>query len=174
MEISDLTKIGKIKCSKNDELEKKLYLHIDEDYKSFLPKLKNIFLIYKDHRVRYGKIIDLKMIDDTKAVVNFDDDDVKAELEKEFQVTVMIDDEEFVQLDEENQYFNPIGMKVIWNEKEVATIKDFFYNGAHDVYEIEMDDKKIVLIPDVENFVTETNTVERYIKVINLDQFLEI
>ena len=174
MEISDLIGIGKLRIRRNEE-DIRFYVELTDEYQNLLPKLNKIFLIYKDHRVRYGKIHILQMLSEQKAEVDIVDDvDLRYELLKEKYVNLYLDEAEINELDDQNIYFDPLGMKVIWQEREVATIKDFFYNGAHDVYEIEMSDHRLVLIPDVESFVIETNIEERFIRVVNLDQFLDI
>ena len=180
MEISDLMSIGKLKFGIKNRTP---YIQLRAKFLHLLPKLSNIFLIFTDHRVRYGKIDIVKMIDKDKATIKIDDDDLLEELLAEESVNVCIDEDEINSLDEDNEYFDPIGMKVIWNEQDVGVIKYFFYNGAHDVYEIELhSDKnaiqeakskqKLVLIPDVEAFVKETNIEKGFIKVVDLDQFI--
>ena len=171
MEISDLKCIGKLRFEKKVGDDKKIILKVKADYQKFLSRISDVFLIYKDHRVRYGKIDIIKAIKEGVALVDFEDLDLKEELEIEDSASVFIDEDMINQLDDENVYFDPVGMKVIWEGAEVAHIVNFFFNGAHDVYEIEMLDKRIVLIPDVESFVIETNLEERYIRVVDLDQF---
>jgi ribosomal 30S subunit maturation factor RimM len=172
MEISDLIKIGKLVVRSKGGT--RIVVCLKTEYLKFLPRLKEVFLIFKDHRVRYGTIDIIKVLTDNKAVVKIADPDLSDELSSEESVNLCLDEEEIYELDEENTYFDPVGMKVIWNEQEVAHIKDFFYNGAHDVYELEMTDGRLVLIPDVEAFVIETNIEQRFIRVVNLDQFLEL
>jgi len=174
MEISDLICIGKLGFSKNSNDKSKIIIQLKAKYQNFLPRLVNIFLIYKDHRVRYGKIDILQIINETKAIIDLEDQDLKEELAADYQAGVYLDELELNDLDDNGIYFDPVGMKVIWNDLEVGEIKDFFYNGAHDVYEIQMSDKRMILIPDVDSFVKETNIDERFINVVDLDQFLDI
>ena len=182
-EISDLVSIGKLKYVSDSTRKKSeaeqigrtgFHITLTSGFEHLLAKLNNVFLIFTDHRVRYGKIDILKVIGENKALVNLQDSDLKDELSKEKSVNIALDEDEINSIDDENMYFDPVGMKVLWNEQEVATIKDFFFNGAHDVYEIEMNDKSLILIPDVEAFVIETNTDERFIKVVDLDQFINL
>ena len=164
--ISDLTIIGKINA--------KLLMTISSEYKHISKKLEYVFLIFTDHRVRYGKIEISKVIAADRFEINIPDLDLLDEISKEKSVQIALDEEEIIKIDENSQYFNPIGMKVVWNNDVVGTIIDHFYNGAHDVYEIELQDKKTILIPDVEDFVIETNTDEHFIRVVNLDQFINL
>ena len=171
MEISDLICIGKLRLNKKVGDDKQIILKLKTDYQKFLSRLCDVFLIYKDHRVRFGKIAIIKVIREGVVEVDFEDIDLKEELEIEDSASVYLDEDMINQFDDENIYFDPVGMKVIWENEEVAHIVNFFFNGAHDVYEIEMLEKKIVLIPDVESFVIETNIEERFIRVVDLDQF---
>ena len=163
MEAGDLIHIGKLKInSKKGEL----CFIPQSEYKHLSDELDNVFLIFKDYRVRYGKI-DISQ----NLTAKIFDDDVLQELQSEESVTVGLDQEELEKLDSNSEYFDPTGMKVLWNDTEVATIDNFFHNGAHDVYELQMNDGRVVLIPDVEAFVVETNISERFIRVVDLDRF---
>jgi ribosomal 30S subunit maturation factor RimM len=176
MKISDLIHIGKLssRISKMTD-SRELILKVDKEYSHLSEKLDNVFLLFTDHRVRYTKIdIEISEAGQKKAkhwVVCIEDEDIMEELITQKSVTVCLDDELLNMIDEQSEYFDPIGMSVIWDSEEVATIVGFFFNGAHDVYEIKMMDSRVVLIPDVSDFVTETNVTDRYIKVVKLDQF---
>jgi len=168
MEINDLVNIGKLKFN---QTTKKPYIMVKKSYQHLLTKLNQVFLIFKDHRVRYVSIGFIKALNEDKAIMSINDVDILQEVSTEESVGVYLEELELDNLDET---YDPIGMKVYWNGEVVATIKHFFYNGAHYVYELLMHDKSIVLIPDVERFVIETNIEERYIKVVDLDQFLNL
>jgi len=163
MEIDDLIQIGRLKI--NSKKGGLLFTPLPE-FKHLYSGLIDVFLIFKDYRVRYGKI-DIS----ANKTVNICDDELFQELHGEEEVIIGIDNEELKKIESENEYFDPVGMKVIYDGAEVATIDNFFFNGAHDVYELLMNDGKIVLIPDVENFVVETNVEKRFIRVVDLDQF---
>jgi ribosomal 30S subunit maturation factor RimM len=129
--------------------------------------------------VRYGKIDVLKIVNDNTAVINIKDEDLREELLDIDSVKIALDEDDINLIDDDSIYYDPIGMKVIWNDKEVAVIKDFFYNGAHYVYEIvlltiDSFTGRVVLIPDVDAFVVETNVEERFIRVVDLDQFIDL
>lgn len=173
MEISDLVKIGSLEFSKNNPSG--ISIKVKTEFQNLLSKLNKVFLIFKDHRVRYVTVKCVETTDDKKSYIQFTDSEIEDEIKSVNTVYVSLDKDEIESLDDSGEYFDPVGMKVVWREKEVAIIKDFFFNGAHDVYEIQMfDSDKLVLIPDVEAFVTETNIDGNFIRVIDLDQFLEI
>jgi ribosomal 30S subunit maturation factor RimM len=170
MEVSDLINIGKLRHDR----QRKPYIVIKKEYQHLLPKLRNTFLIFKDHRVRYVSVEILNTLGENKAYISINDSDVAKEASVEEFTFVSIDEDEINQLDDETTYYDPIGMKVSWNSKEVGEIIHFFNNGAHYVYEIQLYDydKQVVLIPDVDDFVIETNTEERFISVRDLDKFI--
>jgi ribosomal 30S subunit maturation factor RimM len=172
MEITDLIKVGivKVKKSKNS-INSEFLLYLDDDYIEIVKELNIFFLIFKDHRVRYGKIFEQKYYQDNIKYIKFDDEDLHNEIKKENEVYLCLEKELIEKLENDNGYFDPIGFHVIWNNQNVGKITEFFFNGAHDVYEIKMNDENVVLIPDVESFVPETNVKEKYITVVNLDQF---
>ena len=188
MEISDLISIGRVGFSFKN---KKYFVKIKAEYQHLLPRLNSVFLIFKDHRVRYGKIDITKIVNNNTAVINIKDDDLLEELIGVESVRLALDEEDINLIDDASIYYDPIGMKVIWKDEEVGVIKDFFYNGAHYVYEIEelsvdsfqlsVDSEHVtapssklqsILIPDVDAFVVETNVEERFIRVVELDQFI--
>jgi len=179
MEISDLIHIGKLDIRKERGSEQRtLFLKVAEEFQYLLGHLGDVFLLFTDYRVRYAKILftdlNTQKGKQTGRCVTFDDEDLLEELKSEKSVTICLDDDEIARIDDIVGYFDPTGMSVIWNSECVGTIKGFFYNGAHDVYELQMTDGKLVLIPDVEAFVIETNPEERFIRVKDLDQFLDL
>jgi len=179
MEIADLINIGKLDIRKERGSEQQLLLlKAKEEFEYLLGYLSDVFLLFTDYRVRYAKILftdlNTQKGKQTGGSVTFNDQDLLQELSSEKSVTVCLDEDEIARIDDIVGYFDPTGMSVIWNDERVATIKGFFYNGAHDVYELQMVDGKQVLIPDVEAFVIETNPEERFIRVKDLDQFLDL
>ena len=184
MEISDLISIGRLGFSFKN---KKYFVKLKAEYQHLLPRLNSVFLIFKDHRVRYGKIDILRIVNDNTAVIGIKDEDLLEELTGIESVRLALDEEDINLIDDESVYYDPVGMKVIWKDEEVGVIKDFFYNGAHYVYEIELLENVVaipcgcpssklqsILIPDVDAFVIETNVEERFIRVVDLDQFIDL
>jgi 16S rRNA processing protein RimM len=65
-----------------------------------------------------------------------------------------------------------IGMKVLdRTRREVGIITNLLAMPAHDVYEVKVGEKKI-LLPAIEQFVEEFNLREQYIVVPRFDEFL--
>ncbi|MCL2064494.1 MAG: hypothetical protein FWG98_08985 [Candidatus Cloacimonetes bacterium] len=179
-EVANLVTIGKIRFTaphKNKifvSINKvRIELILTSAYQHLLEKISKVYLIYTDHRVRYGKIDILKVINEKQAVINILDKDLKDEAINEKSIKIAIDEEEINKIDETAIYFDPIGMRVFWESKDIGQIKDFFYNGAHYVYEIKLEDARLVLVPDVDAFIEETNIENRFIKLKEFEQFLE-
>lgn len=164
MEISDLIQIGKLQYHK---AKNEFALKLDKEYLHLSERLTEIFLIFKDHRVRYAKIDILSL-----GRIRIHDEDLIEEIGSEDYVQICLDDQALSLIDDEYEYFDPVGMNVICNDEIVGSIIDYFFNGAHDVYEIKLHDDSVILIPDVESFVMETNVPSRFIKAKDLDQFM--
>ncbi|MCD4651887.1 MAG: hypothetical protein K8S56_08905 [Candidatus Cloacimonetes bacterium] len=81
-------------------------------------------------------------------------------------VALSPDDYSELRLDTE---YNPIGLRVVYKDKEVGEITGYFDNNAHLVLEIELDDGSELLIPDVEPFVTSKDKTHCYVTC--LDEF---
>jgi len=191
MQISDLIPIGQVQTRKSsDGQQKVMLLKLQKEFQHLLTKIDDVFLLFTDHRVRYTKII-FTQNGQTRSKdieVSFDDEDVieeilgsgqrSADSEKRTansgRVQVCLDGDALSQIEDDDMYFDPVGMSVICDDEVVATIKGFFFNGAHDVYEILLADGREILFPDVDEWVTETNIPERYIKVRDLDQFINL
>lgn len=60
------------------------------------------------------------------------------------------------------------------HEETLGTLKDVIQNSAQDLYEIELENKKIILLPAVEEFVLDINLAEKYIKVKLIDGMLDV
>jgi ribosomal 30S subunit maturation factor RimM len=172
MQISDLIQIGKIEVRKiRGGLATELVFKLDSEFRPTVSRLNDIFLIFTDQRVRYTQM-EIKSLSDRKIIVEIPDTDTLSEVLRESNVLVCLDDETLSSIHDDSEYFDPVDMSVIWNDQNVGKIAGFFDNGAHDVYEVALADGNSILIPDVPSFVIETNTTERFIKVVDLDQFI--
>jgi ribosomal 30S subunit maturation factor RimM len=180
MDITDLIPIGTLILKKSGKgrgtTDSDISFEIQNEYQHLIPNIDNVFFLFKDHRVRYGSVkCKIQNAGNEKSgaekIVDIPDVDLLEEILTQNNITVCLDPETIDRFADYSEYYDPVGMKVIWNEEVVATIIDFFFNGAHDVYELKMMDDRVVLIPDVDAFVIETNIPDRYIRVVDLDQF---
>jgi len=177
---SSLRSIGRVRfkaAQPNIEtmnMEGKFIKKLDPAARYMFPHLSNVFFVFDEQRVRYSKVMSKLCAKQNTCMLRVDDEDLLDELLTGEAVDICLDEDGVNAIDEENGFYDPEGMKVIWDGKEVGLIKHFFHNGAHYVYEIEMADKQVVLIPDVETFVIETNVSERFIRVVELNQFMDL
>jgi len=180
MQTGDLIQIGYVNTRYLPDAQAKvIVLKLHEEFQHLATQLSDVFLLFTDHRVRYAKMIFTS--DDKKNTarhngieVSFDDTDLIDEIYDTKKVAVCLDEDELSRLSDDAEYFDPIGMNVIWNDEVVAHIKGFFFNGAHDVYEILLTNGSEILIPDVDEWVIQTNIPQRYIMVRDLDQFINL
>jgi 16S rRNA processing protein RimM len=82
--------------------------------------------------------------------------------------------EEAVEL-EEDEYFiaDLIGMEVFTEEGRLGTLKDVILTGANEVYVVELEDKREVLIPAIRDCIREVDVAGRKMNVHLLDGLLE-
>ena len=89
---------------------------------------------------------------------------------------VYIDESELPELPEDTYYIRDlIGMNVETQEgKHIGILKDVIQNTAQDLYEIETEDKRQILIPGVGEFVVKIDMEERNIVVKVIEGLLEL
>jgi len=118
MEISDLIKVGSLEFSRDSS--KKVVLKLRTEFQHILTNNSEFFLIFKDHRVRYVAISVEKIINNNCSYVKILDDDVAEEILLEDNLTICLSQDDINKSNDSDQYFNPIGMKVLWKNQEVA------------------------------------------------------
>ena len=87
---------------------------------------------------------------------------------------MLIDREDAVPL-EEGEYFitDILGLKVVTDDdKELGTVKDVLQTGANDVYVIQTEDNKEVLIPAIKQCILGVNLENKEMKVHLLEGLL--
>lgn len=75
-----------------------------------------------------------------------------------------------------NEYFvaDLIGVEVFNEEEEkIGVLKDVMETGANDVYVIQMDDGRELLLPAIKECVLEVKVEERYMRIHILDGLLD-
>jgi 16S rRNA processing protein RimM len=112
-------------------------------------KLRSIYIEdqkYEIEKVRYNKNTVILKLFDTN-------DRTSAEVLKD--KNIFISESDLAKLPEGEYYVRDmIGMTVICDdETAIGTLKDVLQNKGHDLYEIEMQDGKMILVPAVEEFI---------------------
>lgn len=90
--------------------------------------------------------------------------------------SIYIAEDQLRELPEDTYYIKDlIGLSIRDEyEETLGTLKDVIQNSAQDLYEIELENKKIILLPAVEEFVLDINLAEKYIKVKLIDGMLDV
>lgn len=60
------------------------------------------------------------------------------------------------------------------NDEKIGKLKDVIQNSAQDLYEIELENKNITLLPAVEEFILDINLEEKFIKVKLIEGILDL
>lgn len=161
-------KIGQVVNVVGLKGELKVYHY--SDYKERFDEIDSLYLDeteYKIERVRYqGNMVILKL-------PGINDRD-QAELQRG--KAVFITENQLRPLPEGVYYIRDIlGFDVISHESEyLGKLTDVIQNSAQDLYEVELENGKKLLIPAVKAFVLETNIDGRFIKVKLLEGLLDL
>lgn len=135
-------------------------------------KLKKVFLdtgeAYLEMEIEQVKFFKQFVILKFKGYDNIND------VEKYKQKSLLVDREHAVKL-EENEYFiaDLIGLSVYTEEEKLlGTLTDVLQTGANDVYVVEMEDNKEVLIPAIRECILSVDLDERKMRVHLLEGLL--
>jgi len=84
-----------------------------------------------------------------------------------------VEEEQLLAQPENRAYLHDlVGMKVLdGDRREVGVVLDVLDMPAHEVYEVQVGDRKI-LLPAIDEFVEEISIAEKYIVVPRFDEFL--
>ncbi len=170
MQISDLVAIGKL----GNTLDNKGYISFKKN-SNFHPlyfNQKDVFLLFKDHRVRYVTID--KLINDKGIKLRFLETEVIEEVAKAGGVLVTLPETDLVKSKKETGFIDPVGMKVFFNNKEIGNIIDFFNNSVYDILVVKTLDKKEIMIPDVDFYIANKDKVRNIIIVKNILGLLDL
>ena len=170
MQITDLVAIGKL----GNSIDENGFISFKKNsnfQQSYLTK-KDVFLLFKDHRVRYVSID--KVINEKRFKLRFLETDVTEEAADAGGVRVTIPESDLVKFNREADFVDPVGMKVIFNKKELGNVINFFNNSVYDILIVETGEKKEIMIPDVDKYVIEKNAENDTITVKNIDGLMDL
>ncbi len=164
MLISDLIAIGKLGNSVN----KKGYISY-RDYNNFQKiQLKDVFLLFTDHRVRYVSIVDI----DDRNDIKLDDDEIMQEAALDGNVQVMLPQEDIDSLIQKNDLPVYVGKQVYLQLKCIGKVIDSFFNGAQEVLEIENREGKLFMVPLVDKYLEKLEADKIFLK--NIREFIDL
>lgn len=170
MTIDDLVPLGKLSRSKRSDKEFLLFQPMQNFEPEFF-KNKDIFLLFKDHSVRYVTIEDIS--EDRNIWLKIEEKDVIKEVIDAGSAMIC------KPADEIDDHFSEkdrvlTGMKIICDGKLVASVSAVEYYGAHDVIHAVDNDGKEFMIPDVPDYVVKKDYDDLEITVKNIEQFREL
>ncbi|MDD6856894.1 MAG: ribosome maturation factor RimM [Lachnospiraceae bacterium] len=166
----DMLQVGFITQTHGIRGEVKVYPTTDDvnrfnELKKAYIDSKEVLVPVKISGVRYFKnLVILKF----KGINNIND------VEKYKKCPLLIDREDAVPL-EEGEYFitDILGLKVVTDDdKELGTVKDVLQTGANDVYVIQTEDNKEILIPAIKQCILGVDLENKEMKVHLLEGLL--
>lgn len=142
---------------------------------------------YSDYKERFEEL-DYIYIDDKKtniekvrymkemAILKLEGTNDRSAAEALKGKNIFIGEDQLRELPEDTYYIKDlIGLEIRDQEdKKIGKLKDVIQNRAQDLYEIELENKNITLIPAVEEFILDINLEEKYIKVKIIEGMLDL
>ena len=168
MQISELISIGKL--GKSIDSKGFIPFRIKRNFRSILFELKDIFLVFTDHRVRYVTVDKIEA--DQNIKIRIIERDVTYEAVNNGRVQVMLPSKDFGNILEEKGFLVNTGSQINYNNQEIGKVVDVFNNKAHDVLVVEMLNGQEIMIPYVDYFIIKK--VDKIIYVQNIHDFLEL
>jgi len=169
--MEEFLKIGTITSTHGIKGEVKVYPSTD-DLNRF-KKLKKVYLRFKNEEVileASGARISKNMV-----ILKFKDINDINDVEKYKGAELFVDRKSAVKL-EKDEYFiaDIIGSKVKSDDNLYeGELTDVFKTGANDVYEITLQDGKVILIPAIKECILDVNPNDRTIMIHILDGLLD-
>ena len=170
MQITDLVAIGKL----GNSIDEKGFISFRKNsnfQQSYLTQ-KDIFLLFKDHRVRYVSID--KVISEKRLKLRFLETEVTEEAAQSGGVRVTLPKSDLVKFHRDADFINPVGMKVVFNKKELGNVIDFFNNSVQDILIVMTTENKEIMIPDVDYYVINKDKSNKMINVRNIRELLDL
>ncbi len=171
MDIDDLVIIGKLGF--NHKNKDWINFKLNDEFCEYIDEIDELFLIFKDHRVRYVKVKRLAKRDN-KLYFRLEDSDIYEELINQSDILIGLDPETIDKWEESEGYYDPLGMEVFYQDELIGKVIDWFNNGAQDVFVIELNNGKEIMIPEVEEFIDRIDTEKKWIYTKAIDDFLEL
>jgi 16S rRNA processing protein RimM len=167
MDIDDLIVIGKLGFGQI--VKGWVPVRLNPDFQNSIIQFTHLFVIFTDHRVRYATVKKAKLIQG-KWYIKFTEPELMLEMNGQTNMLIAIDTEELSVIDDED-YYEPVGMKVISQDEEVGVIIDWFSNNAQDIFVVKDIEGNEIMIPDVPYYVEKTDIENQVIYVRNIEQF---
>ncbi len=171
MEISDLIEIGKF----GNRLTEDGFIKFKKktEFSSLKLSVKDIFLIFTDHSVRYVTIDNQRS--ENGDYIKILEKDIIADVIDDGKVRVMLAPDDFDELIQETNFFPFYNYDVYFNKQIIGIVENYIENKMQNIFEIKLfEDQKEFMVPDVDNFVTEKNSEKQFIVLKNIEELLTL
>lgn len=167
MQLKDLIPIARLTGVTDDGyLVLKTYKNFEDDFL----KIQDLFLVFKDNRVRFVTLIDVKV---SKAYhVKIKEIDVLEEMTNPDEVKICMAPDDVDAITNEDDEDTPLGKDAVFKDIVIGKITDWFDNSAHDVLVIVLKNESEIMVPDVDSYVIEET--DEAIIFQNIDDFLTL
>ncbi len=167
MQLKDLIPIARL-TGLTDEgyLVLKTYKNFEDDFL----KIQDLFLVFKDNRVRIVTLTDVKV---SKAIhIKIKEIDVLEEMTNPDEVKVCMAPDDVDAITDEDDEDTPLGKDAVFNETVIGKVTDWFDNTAHDVLVIVLKNESEIMVPDVDYYVVDET--EDTVILQNIESFLTL
>ncbi|MDP8233106.1 MAG: hypothetical protein P9L91_10635 [Candidatus Zophobacter franzmannii] len=171
MQLSDLLPIGRLGTVFN----KTGYISFKplEFFRPALFSKKKFYLIFNSDRVFYVTLDKVKQYQG-KLYLKFVEDGIFDELKLNRKPRVMIEKEQYYQMEGDANYTRVTDYTVIFREQEIGTVQDIMEDSFQDRLIVILNDGKEVIIPDVDYFITKKDTATKKLYTQNIEELLEL
>lgn len=165
MNPSDLIGIGRLG---GQDAEGYFQVLIKSQFRTVFAETDDIYLIFNSDRVFFVTISE-RNLSDRKFRVKFAEDGIADERKRHKEAILAIPAEH----EDEEEPDALIGYTVVFLEREVGKVKDYFHNNAQYVLVVETTEGKEILVPWVDHYVSEIIADPKVVVLCNAESLLE-
>ncbi|MBC8384819.1 MAG: hypothetical protein H8E57_04810 [Candidatus Cloacimonetes bacterium] len=168
MQISDLIPIGKI----GNHLDEEGYIRFkqNKNHDLDISEIRDVFMLFKDHRVRYVTID--KVLENSR--LKLVETEVISEALEAGGAELCLTEEEIDKYIPETTESALIGKKVMFIGQEIGYVNDIFSNSVYNILVVQTLDNEEIMIPDVEYYILDKDPARPEILVRNIQDLLEL
>ncbi|NLN84749.1 MAG: hypothetical protein GX135_01425 [Candidatus Cloacimonetes bacterium] len=164
MKLSDLIGIGRLGGKDADGFYPVV---VKPRFRDVLAEAKDVYLIFNSDRVFFVSICE-RDDSDRKPRLKFAEDGIAEERVKHREVILALP----LENEEEEEPEELLGYSVVFEEREIGKVTDYFHNNAQYVLEVTAPDGAEILIPMVDFFIGEVMENPGVIILINAESLL--
>lgn len=165
MKISDLTGIGRLGGMDADGFYPVV---VKPRFREVLDKAQDVYLIFKSDRVFFVSICE-RDYSERRPRLKFAEDGIAEERKKHREVILALP----LENEEDEEPEELLGYAVMFEEREIGKVTDYFHNNAQYVLEVSLPNGAEILIPMVDYFVGDVIENPGVIVLINAESLLE-